>query len=226
MRRPTSDIPENVTEKVIQEYRQEGTHIFFRVTQYILDGQVVGQRAYDSSGRLMRETPLNNGHKHGREYIWDEAGHLESTEPYVNGQLHGLSRQYNRKGKVIGTYRFVHGRGYDVWRYERPDGSIGISEIHSLQDSAKHGFEWWLRDDQRSVWHERHWHQGKVHGIERIWNPEGRLKRGYPKFWIRNQAVSKRVYIKAAEKDKTLPEYRETDDRPERRFPVEVQSPT
>lgn len=89
----------------------------------------------------MRETPLKNGQKHGREFIWDEDGHLESGEPYVNRQLHGLARQYNREGKVIGTYRFVHGTGYDIWRYEMENGSIGISEIHCLQDSAKHGFE-------------------------------------------------------------------------------------
>jgi hypothetical protein len=222
MRRPTSDIPENVTEKVIQEYRQEGMQVFFRLVHCIVDGQVVGQRAYDSSGRLMRETPLENGQKHGREYIWDEEGHLESSEPYVNGQLHGLARQYNRQGKVIGTYRFVRGTGYDVWRYEREDGSIGISEIHSIQDSARHGFEWWLCDDQQSVWHERHWLQGKVHGIERMWNREGRLKSGYPRYWIRNQPVSKREYIKAAEQDETLPEVREIENRPERRFPVEV----
>ena len=197
-------------------------HIFFRVTECTVDGQVVGRRAYDSNGRLMRETPLKNGRKQGREYIWDETGHLESVEPYVDGQLHGLARQYNRKGKVIGTYRFVHGTGYDIWRYEREDGTIGISEIFSIQNSVLHGFEWWLRDDQRSVWHERHWHQGKVHGIERMWNREGGLKRGYPRYWIRNQAVSKRVYIKAAQQDETLPEVREIENRPERRFPVEV----
>jgi antitoxin component YwqK of YwqJK toxin-antitoxin module len=142
MSRPTSDIPENVTEKIVEECRQEGMHIFFRVTQCILGGQVVGQRAYGASGRLMRETPLKNDQKHGREFIWDEDGHLESGEPYVNGRLHGLARQYNREGKVIGTYRFVHGTGYDIWRYEMENGSIGISEIHCLQDSAKHGFEW------------------------------------------------------------------------------------
>ena len=155
--------------------------IFFRVTECTVDGQVVGRRAYDSNGRLMREIPLKNGRKQGREYIWDETGHLESVEPYVDGQLHGLARQYNRKGKIIGTYRFVHGTGYDIWRYEREDGTIGISEIFSIQNSVLHGFEWWLRDDQQSVWHERHWHQGKVHGIERMWNRAGGLKRGYPR---------------------------------------------
>jgi antitoxin component YwqK of YwqJK toxin-antitoxin module len=226
MRRPASDIPENVTETELHEYHEERHHIFFRVTQCILGAKVVGQRAYDGNGRLMRETPLKNGRKQGREFIWDEEGHLESVEPYVDGQLHGLAKQYNRKGRVMGTYRFVHGTGFDIWRYEREDGMIVISEIHSIRNSVLHGFEWWLRDDQQSVWHECHWQEGKFHGIERIWNREGRLKKGYPKYWIQNRAVSKRVYMKAAGKDRTLPRFSEQENQPRRRFPKEVGSPS
>jgi hypothetical protein len=223
MKRPKSDIPQDVAEREIREYREQGQLIYFRVTECILNGQVVGRRAYDSDGSLRVETPLKNNHKHGREYIWDERGALESVEPYIEGQLHGVAKQYNRRGKVIGTYGFVHGTGYDIWRYEREDGSIGISEIFSVQHSALHGYEWWPRADQHSVWHERHWQQGKVHGIERMWNDKDRLKRGYPKYWVQGQAVRKRVYLKAAEKDKTLPIYREIDDLPQRRFPNEIE---
>jgi hypothetical protein len=226
MRRPASDIPENVTETELQEFREEGHHIFFRVTQCTLDGKVVGQRAYDGNGRLMRETPLKNGRRQGREFIWDEEGYLESVEPYVDGQLHGLAKQYNRKGRVMGTYRFVHGTGFDIWRYEREDGTIVISEIHSIRNSVLHGFEWWLRDDQQSVWHERHWQEGNYHGIERVWNREGGLKKGYPKYWIQNRAVSKGVYMKAAERDRTLPRFSEQENQPRRRFPKEVGSPS
>ena len=223
MKRPKSDIPQNVSERQIQEYRKQGLHIYFRVTECLLNGQLVGQRAYDSDGILRVETPLKNGKKHGREYIWDEWGKLESVEPFVDGQLHGLAKQYNRSGKVIGTYRFVHGRGYDIWRYEQADGSIGISEIFSVQNSSLHGYEWWPRADQHSVWHERHWQQGQVHGIERRWNGKGRLKRGYPKYWIQGKAVNKRIYLRAVEKDETLPKYQEEDNRPQRRFPSEIE---
>lgn len=223
MKRPTSDIPPGVTEREIQPYREGKNFIHFRVTECSLNGQVVGRRAYDSEGILRVETALKDGNKHGRETIWDEQGGLESIEPYVEGQLHGLAKQYNHRGKLIGTYRFVHGRGYDIWRYEREDGSTGISEIFSVRDSALHGFEWWPQADQRSVWHERHWQGGQVHGIERQWNHEGRLKRGYPKYWIHGKAVSKRVYLKAAETDKALPKYREQDNRPQRRFPDEIE---
>ena len=226
MKHYKSDIPQGVTEVEISDYQQEGNWIHFRVVECRLNGEVVGQRSYDSDGKLMREMPLKNGKRHGREYIWDETGSLESMEPFVDGKMHGLAKQFNRNGKVIGTYRFVHGTGFDIWRYEREDGSIGISEIFTVQDGSLHGYEWWLRDNQHSVWHERHWQQGKFHGIERMWNKEGKLKRGYPKYWIRGQSVDKRAYSRAATKDKTLPVYREKDDRPQRKFPEEIESLT
>ena len=110
-----SDIPGNVTEVEIRKYRREGQLIYFRVTECVLDGHIVGQRAYDEDGSLRMETPLKNGKKRGREYIWDETGGLESVEPYVDGKMHGIAKQYNRQGKVIGTYRFVQGTGYDIF---------------------------------------------------------------------------------------------------------------
>jgi len=219
-----SDIPSNATEIEIRAYRQEEQYISFRVTECILNGEVVGKRSYDSDGRLIIETPLKKGKKHGREYVWYEDGALESIEPYMDGKLHGLAKQYGRTGKVIGTYRFVRGTGYDIWRYEEQDGSIGISEIFSVQDGSLHGYEWWLKKDQHSVWHERHWQQGKVHGIERMWNDKNSLKRGYPKYWIQSQKVSKRVYLKAAKEDKTLPKFQEKDNRPRRKFPMYIEN--
>jgi antitoxin component YwqK of YwqJK toxin-antitoxin module len=222
MKRPASDIPPNVTEVVIEEYQQR-FHVSFKMTECIFDGQVVGRRYYDLDGTIQKETPLKNGKKHGREYIWDETGALQSMEPYVDGKLHGLAKQYNRSGRVIGSYRFVRGTGYDIWRYEREDGSTGIWEIFTVQDGSLHGYEWWLRDDQQSVWHERHWLEGKIHGIERMWNGEGKLKRGYPKYWIQNQTVDKRSYLKAIKQDTTLPAYHEKDNHPQRKFPAEIE---
>jgi hypothetical protein len=223
MKKRESDIPLHVTEVTVQEYRQEGALSFFQLTECMLDGHVVGRRAYDRDGSLRIETPLKDGKKHGREYIWDETGALESVEPFVNGQMHGLATQYNRHGKIIGTYRFVHGTGYDIWRHEREDGSIGVSEIFSVRDGALDGYEWWLGDDQHSVGHERHWKQGKYHGIERMWNAKNSLRRGYPKYWINGQNVGKRVYLKAVEKDETLPAYKESENRPQREFPADIE---
>lgn len=223
MKRRTSDIPPDAEEWLVREYSQDGFLIYFQIRECVLDGQVVGQRVYDNEGNLRMETPLKNGKKHGREYVWNEVGALESIEPYSEGKIHGLARQYGRNGQIIGTYRCVHGTGFDIWRCERRDGSIAISEIHSLKDGRPHGYEWWLNADQRSVWHERHWQEGQYHGIERMWNEKNRLRRGYPKYWIRGQAVSKRHYLKAAKQGETLPAFREKDNRPRRKFPLEIE---
>jgi hypothetical protein len=223
MRVRKSDIPAGVTEVEISEYSQTGHIVSYRVMECLLDGEVVGQRCYDDDGNLQIETPIRNGKKHGRVYIWNETGALESVEPFVDGKRHGLAKQYGRKGNVIRTYRFVHGTGYDIWRWEREDGSTYISEVFSARDGALDGYEWWLKEDQQSVWHERHWHQGKFHGIERMWNEQGRLKRGFPKYWIQGQAVRKPVYLRASGKDDSLPSFKEKENRPRRKFSEEIE---
>ncbi len=222
MRTRKSDIPQNAKELETRAYSQGKGFVYFRVMECILDGQVVGQRCYDGDGNLRIETPIRDGKRHGREYIWNESGALELIEPFFEGKRNGLAEQYGRNGKVIGTYRFKHGTGFDIWRWEREDGTTFISEVFSARDGVLDGYEWWLNEDQRSVWHERSWHKGKLHGIERMWNAKGRLKRGFPKYWIQDQAVRKHVYMKAAEKDKTLPGYRDKDNQPQRKFPIEI----
>jgi hypothetical protein len=215
MKRPRSDIPQGIVERLTREY--------YQLTECVLDGRVVGQRAYTRDGRLVIETPLKDGKKHGREYVWEEDGALVSMEPYVDGKIHGVAKQYGRNGKIIGTYRLVHGTGFDIWRQEREDGSIYISEIHSLENGLPHGYEWWLNEDQQSVWYERHWYAGQYHGVEREWNSAGKLRSSYPKYWIRGEPVIKRHYVKAAHHDDTLPPFRESDNRPQRGFPPKLQ---
>lgn len=222
--RRTSDIPKEAEERLMSEYRQEGPLTYLRIKECLFHEQIVGRRAYDNNGNLLIETPLKNSKKHGREYSWNEGGALELIEPYFEGKLHGLARQYGHNGKIIGTYRFLHGTGLDIWRQEREDGSIFISEIHSLRDGLPDGYEWWLRVDQRSLWHELHWKQGVLHGIERMWKDDGSLRRGYPKFWTQGQHVSRRTYIKASQQDQTLPISRVAEDRPERQFPPEIEN--
>jgi hypothetical protein len=85
-----------------------------------------------------------------------------------------------------------------------------------MKDGQPHGYEWWLNEDQRSVRAERHWHDGRLHGIEREWNRSGRLKRGYPKYHIRGERVSKRAYVKACRKDPSLPIFESADNEPVR----------
>jgi hypothetical protein len=124
----------------------------------------------------------------------------------------------------MGTYTLIRGTGWDVWRAPRCNGdtTFYICEIIGYQDGAVHGFQWFLTEDETSVFMERHFQQGALHGISRNWNVHGRLHRGYPKYYVRGEQVSKRQYIRAASGDPTLPPFRVEDNNPGRVFPAEL----
>jgi antitoxin component YwqK of YwqJK toxin-antitoxin module len=216
-----SSIPAGAIERIVSEYRREGNLVWPRRAECCLDGEIVGKRFYDEDGTLTGETPLKDGQKHGVAYRWDD-GQLISAEPYWEGKPHGTGMQWDEDGRLLGTYTLVHGMGLDIWRAVREDGSIYVSEVHSMRDGVPHGFEWWLDEDQASVWDEKHWHLGELHGIERRWNDSGRLRRGWPQYWIHGTKVTKRQYLRAAAKDDTLPPFREEDQLPQRSFPPEI----
>jgi hypothetical protein len=223
LRRFKSDIPTNVVERVTRKFRREGALIYLRLTFCILTGEVVGQRAYGEEGQLVNETPMRNGKKHGREFNWDDDGKLSLIEPYVNGKVHGTAKQYGQNGSVIGTYSLRHGTGYDIWRWEHEDGTVNISEIHTLRDGLPHGYEWWVNQNPHIVRHELHWHEGQYHGIERQWNTANKLRRGHPQYWIKGERVNKRKYLRAATRDSTLPPFRLKDNSPRRKFPSAIE---
>jgi hypothetical protein len=153
---------------------------------------------------------------------WNEDGSLSLAEPYVKGLIHGTAMQYGSDGSIIGTYTLIHGTGFHIWRQVIADKSIFVTEIHSIRDGVPHGHEWFFTFPQQDLWQERYWHRGKLHGMERVWNSRGRLRRGYPKFYISDQVVSRRRYLNLARADGTLPPYQEQDDRPYRSFPPEI----
>jgi antitoxin component YwqK of YwqJK toxin-antitoxin module len=189
----------------------------------ILNGKVVGIRRFHETGELEYECPLKNGLAHGIEYRSDVPGELLSAEPYSNGLPHGTARQWSKDGKLIGSYTMRHGTGIDLWWCESFENGLPyLSEALYVKDGKRHGFDWWLNEDQKSVWMERHFRSGQMHGIERSWNWQGRLKRGYPRYWVNDVRTTKRQYLRACANDPTLPHFRETDNRPQRRFPSEV----
>jgi hypothetical protein len=218
-----SDIPAEAVAVTVRPYARKGGAIWLRCVECRMQTEIVGKRFYDEHDRLVIEEPLRQGKKHGRVYTFYDNGRVQSAMPYVDGLEHGTARQWDEAGKLMGTYRLVHGTGFDLWRQFREDGSLYLSEIHTMREGLPHGFEWWLNEDEASVHHERHWHAGEWHGIERYWNWEGRLRRGYPKYWIRNRPVTRRQYLSAARRDDTLLPFRAEENRPQRRFPEEIE---
>ena len=156
-------------------------------------------------------------------YLSDVPGKLITAEPYSNGLSHGTVRQWSDDGKLLGTYTMEHGTGIDLWWCEGFEGGPPyLSEARYIKDGKWHGFEWWLKADQKSVWQERRFRADQLHGIERRWNWRGRLGRGYPRYWLNDVRVTKRQYLRACAKDPSLPPSREADNRPQRKFPPGV----
>jgi antitoxin component YwqK of YwqJK toxin-antitoxin module len=214
-------MPHGVIEKSVRR-NNEGLVQGYRTVDCFVAGNFVGRRVYNQEGILVLETPMKNGLRHGREQTWDDEGHLLLIEPYAKGKIHGTAKQYGRNGKVIGTYKLKHGTGLDIWRQEDERGRVFGSEIHYLRDGIPHDYQWWFASSKQDLMHERHWQMGKLHGIERVWNHRGSLRRGYPKFFIAGQAVSKQKYAKMTLIDTTLPIFREEDNLPKRKLPSEI----
>jgi len=119
-----------------------------------------------------------------------------------------------------------HGTGLDLWWREYGEGGAGrtvyLAEARFLRCGERHGFEWWINPDQGSVSEERHCRAGRLHGIEREWNRRGRLRRGFPRYWLAGERVTRARYLKAWATEGGLPLFRPADNQPARAFPPEV----
>jgi hypothetical protein len=226
MRHYRSSIPIAAKERVVSTHPSNGLK---QKVECVLDGEVVGVRWFDQDGSMGSETPLKNGVRHGTMYYFhgsDRTLRVNFAEPYRNGLAHGTARQWSTyDGASIGCYTMKRGTGIDLWRGEAYSGSsIHLQEARYLKDGNWHGFEWWLNEDQKTVHQENHFWENLQHGILRRWNADGRLMRGYPRYWVRNERVTKRQYMLACLQDHNLPSFCEADNRPRRKFPPEVLS--
>jgi len=220
MKHYRSSIPKTAKERILATHRT-GKEKY--KAEYFVDGNVVGIRYFDQSGQIELERPLKDGLFHGMLYSFED-GVVISAEPYRNGLAHGLAKQWSFDGELIGTYTMKHGTGLDLWRCKKNwgDKRVFLAEARFLKDGKWHGFEWWLNEDQKSVHDEQHFWENLQHGVQRSWNCRGRLRRGYPRYWVEGRQVSKRDYLRARTNDPSLPPVRESDNRPRRKFPSEV----
>jgi len=218
MKHYRSSIPKAARERVTATFASSPRKY---QAEYLLKGKVVGIRRFHETGELQYECPLKNGARHGIEYHAHVPGKLISAEPYSNGLPHGTARQWSEDGKLIGAYTMSYGTGVDLW-WCSESGFPYLSEARYLKDGKRHGFEWWLEADQRKVWKECHFRNGQMHGVERAWNRHGSLRRGYPRYWANSVRLTKRQYLRARAQDPTPPAFRETDNRPQRKFPADI----
>jgi hypothetical protein len=213
-----SSIPRKAAERVVERYAGGAK----KKAEYRVGRELVGVRHFHETGEPDLEYALRGGERHGVEYRWGSPGRMTSAIPYAHGVGHGTAKQWGDDGRPLGTYKLVRGTGIDLWRDQREDGSVYLAEAFHWRDGNGDGFEWWLNEDQKTVWIEQHWRDGELHGIERQWNERERLHRGFPRYNVCGQRVTKRQYLRACRSDPTLPPFREADNRPRRAFPAEI----
>ena len=209
-----SSIPEQAREKITQKHGNGSK----KQAEYYVGKENVGLRTFYPCGALEGEYSFRNGVKHGWEYRWDSPNELLSATSYENGLEHGTAYQWDGDGPSIGSYKMEHGTGIDLWWNVWSDGSIDLSEVYHYVKGARHGFEWhFFGQDKLSE--EKHWREGMLQGIEREWNFEGGLRRGFPRYWLNNERVTRAKYLRAAAQDAALPPFRPEENKPVREFP-------
>jgi hypothetical protein len=181
----------------------------------VLDGKVVGYRVRTVAGRLVREHGLKDGRRHGPWRQWDDEGRLAFETSYLDGLEHGIARQWI-DGQLQITYRMDRGTGVDLWV---AFGSL--SEERHMKDGYRHGYERWWNWDDRTVRREGHYRMGREYGIFREWNAAGRVRRGYPRYFVDGRRVTRREYLHARRSDPSLPPILAEDNEPTRRLPPE-----
>ena len=213
-----SSIPATAEEHVTRVY-PDGAK---QRAEYWLDGERVGMRSFFETGELETDLGLRGDRYHGTFYRWDLPGKLISATPYHEGLEHGTAYQWSLDGSLIGSYTIERGTGLDLWWHTCSDGTRGLSEARYYRNGQRHGFEWWICGDQQSVYEEGHYAENHPHGILRQWNRHGKLRRGYPQYYVRGERVTKAKYLRACRHDPTLPPFRPEDNLPARTFPAEV----
>ncbi|WP_224247410.1 toxin-antitoxin system YwqK family antitoxin [Hyalangium gracile] len=161
------------------------------------EGNVLSERYFDDKGRA-----------HGLEVSRHDDGTVAWQVPWVRGRMHGLARQFDESGRELLRTRFVRGTGVDLWV-----SCGGITELREHRDNLLHGVERW--GHPLLPYEENHFLLGKRAGVFRRWNGP-RLEKGYPRYFIDDEQVSRAEYLRARRTRPALPPARRQDDRRER----------
>lgn len=223
MTRPVykTSIPKRASEK-IEASHPNGEK---KSASYFVKGEKVGHREWNDDGKLDFEYALRGGAKHGNEYqFYYKTEHVLEVQPYRHGHCHGEGRQWADDGRLLVTWNLRQGVGLDLWCDTYTET---LAEEHYWPDSGEVGYTRLWNTDERTIFQEYFYKGGKgYHGIWREWNDNRRLRRGFPHFYINDEVVTKREYIRACKLDSSLVPYRTEDDDPHRKLPVEYSRQT
>lgn len=199
---------------MVEEHRPNGAR---RSATYFMGGEKVGFRQWDKEGHLEFEYALQDGVKHGHEYRFHPNGQLLEKETYRRGQLHGTGRQWAEDGRLLVTWKMVNSTGLDLWCDE--DGNLAEEGYWPRPGELGYRRDW--NGDEQTVWREYFYVFGVGYqGVWREWNARGRLRRGFPRYYVNDRQVTKRQYLKACESDPTLPPLRPEENDSHRQLPA------
>lgn len=185
---------------------------------YSVHGEKIGYRYWDEDGSLSMEYGLKGDQRHGRFRTLYSEGKPSEEAFFIDGKEHGITRQYDYDGNLIGCYEMHYGTGADLWYWEKGV----LSEERYYKDGQLDGYVRWWNWDNTTVWSEEHFNDGEYHGIFREWNDHNVLRRGSPKYFVNGQKVTKRQYLKACERDPSLPKFSAEDNLPYRKLPRDL----
>jgi antitoxin component YwqK of YwqJK toxin-antitoxin module len=210
-----SSIPTDAVEQ-IESHHANGMK---KAASYFVAREKVGYREWDEDGQLEFESAMRNGVRHGHEYRFQGNGRMLSKETYRNGQEHGVGKQWAEDGTLLVTWKLVNGTGLDLWC----DTQTGtLAEEPYWPRKGELGYTRLWNGDERTVSQEYFCVLGKgYHGVWREWNAKGKLRRGFPRYYVNDVRVTRRQYLKACKADPTLVPYRAEEDRPGRALPGE-----
>lgn len=203
-------LPKGATMRTVKRYKGGAWAHFYKGRTRVawvhwdLEGRIIWEKYYDGAGR-----------EHGPEIYRHDNGRISYRVDWKHGQRHGKARQFDERGKLLAESTFRSGTGVDVWC------DFGaVSEVRSYAKGHLDGLEQWWETPKR-VFIEGTWSAGKKHGIWREWDG-GKLARGSPHFYVRGREVTRDRYLRAREKDASLPMYRAVDDKPARELSPEA----
>jgi hypothetical protein len=211
---PAPDIPSNALE-LVTRFDDAGKKL---ESEFWLRGRRVGRAAWYESGHLAVAVGLRRGIAVGPHVEYHDApgGPVSYAEPYVDGKVHGLAKQFDADGRLILVSPFVRGTGTDYWC----DETGQLAEEHPVVRGKLSGRERWWNPDGKSVFAETQYRDGVRHGVAREWLG-GKLRPGFPKFFVAGKERSKRQYLEAAKANASIPLYRPEENNCRRRLPEE-----
>jgi antitoxin component YwqK of YwqJK toxin-antitoxin module len=210
-----TSIPADATE-VVEEWHPNGAKAY---ACYFLGGERVGCRQWDEDGGLMYDCGMRAGVRHGNVYCFYANGQMEEVQPYRNGQMHGTGKQWSEEGELLITWQLTNSTGVDLWCDSRT-GTLAEEHFWPGPEDLGKARQW--NNDEKTVWQEYFYGLDKgYHGVWREWNARGRLRRGFPRYYVNDRKVTRRQYLRACAGDPTLPPYRPEEDDPHRQLPAE-----